>query len=396
MRLCLTGGWFSSDNVGDHAILTGLSDAMGRHPDAELSVITAGPDKVRERFGLDAYAPKRTPLGLLRNLMRSDALVYTGGTPLYDAAPHMTYYASLAVLAHARGIPVAVFGISLRSLDSGICRWMARRIARRASILGGREARTVERLEALAPGTGTACLVPDAAFGMTPSPPSTARTLLADAGVDPDARRVAICMRDFRSERKFQAHHYSSAFDGPARERYADVMRRIAEHLVRRHDADVVFCPMHTVAPDDDRRIMREVREAIADESVRNRCTLLESQLGPREMQAILGSMYATIGVRFHSTVLSAAMGVPCLAVGYAPKNRAIMEQLGLGEYVFDLSDLRFEPVVERLDDLLANRSGIADTLRTECGELRHRFHAACDRLAALASDHSRRSRKRA
>ncbi len=103
-HVCLTGGWFSSDNVGDQAILLGITDSFSAHFQPRYSVITAAPQKVRSQHGLPAFAPKKTPLKLVKNLLSADALVFTGGTPFYDAKPHMSYYAALAKLAHARGI----------------------------------------------------------------------------------------------------------------------------------------------------------------------------------------------------------------------------------------------------------------------------------------------------
>jgi len=95
-------------------MLLGIQDAFTALGATRFSVFTANPVKVSAQYGLPAFAPLRTPVQLLRNLIGADALVFTGGTPFYDAWPHMSYFVALALVARARGIPILVLGISLR------------------------------------------------------------------------------------------------------------------------------------------------------------------------------------------------------------------------------------------------------------------------------------------
>jgi polysaccharide pyruvyl transferase WcaK-like protein len=330
---------------------------------ARFSVITANPAKVRERYGFDAYAPKQTPLKLMRNLLSSDVLVFTGGTPFYEAKPHMTYYAGLARAAHAHGIPILVFGISMRKLTSRYCRFMMRQIAHRAAVLGAREARSLQLFSTMVGTRNTAALVPDAATQMVPSSPARAAELLRRIGIDPTAKTVAICLRDFRANAAFQKHHYSRHFDAPTLKRYHQSIRDLAVHLVRNHDANVLFCPMHTNPPDDDRAVMRLVAESITDPGIRKRCIVMTQQQHPRDMKAILGSMYAAVGVRFHSLVLATSMNVPSLGVAYALKNNAILRQMGQGEFVQDLTTTNSETIIDLFDRLAERHADLTEVL---------------------------------
>ena len=392
-HVCLTGGWFSSDNVGDQAILVGITDAFAEQLPARFSVITAAPDKVTADHGLPAFAPKKAPFQLVRNLLSADALVFTGGTPFYDAKPHLSYYATLARIARARGIPVIAFGVSLRSIKSRYCRALMGSIARSADFLGAREEKTLQALQRFTDDEHKVEMVPDAAIQMRPSDPNRAATLLSEAGVDPSARNAAICLRDFRSDPRFQLHHYSRRYEPATLERYHTAIRKAAEHCVRRHDSHVVFCPMHTAGQDDDRRVAAEIRAAIRDEGVRRCVTVLKRQHTPRDMKAILGSMHINIGVRFHSLVLATSMLVPSVAIAYAQKSLALMNYIQQGEYASDIAEIDADQLCGRIDDLIAHHGATADQLRRRYAEINAAYSSQVARVGELIARRSGKSK---
>jgi polysaccharide pyruvyl transferase WcaK-like protein len=387
-HFCLTGGWFSSDNIGDHAILSGLVDALrGRFDDPLISVITADPEKVERLYALPSFAPRKTPIALLRNLSSADALLFTGGTPFYDDSMHMGYYWTLAKWARLRGVPVAVFGISLRTFTKAFTRNRLTGIAGSAVILGGREQRTIDRFQDLVGADDPRpVFVPDAATQMRPADEQEARRLIERTGADPDRPTIAICMRDFTAGEDFQTHHYSRSYTPDQLNRYVEAVRALVRSAVVDHDHDVLLCPMHTNPPDDDRRIHRVVTEGIEDAAIRDRTFSVDEQHGPRQMKAVLGTMRACVGVRFHSLVLATSMGVPTMTVAYAHKNHSIMDQMGLGDYTIDLADVDSRTTVAMLGDLMNHRVSIGRSLLERNDEIHARYDAALQELAdALA-----------
>jgi polysaccharide pyruvyl transferase WcaK-like protein len=357
------------------------SEPLGR---PQFTVLTSGAEAIEARYRVEALAPRSAPLRVLRALKDADLLVFTGGTPFYESLSHMLYFAVLAGIARAFGVPVVAFGISLRGFRSAPCRMLMRRIAMWSSLLGGREELTVRNLRQYADRPDKSVYVPDTAILMLPAAESEARRILAAAGCDLARPTVAISMRDFRSDRRFQKHHYSRSLSDDTLRRYRETFREIAECAVRDFDFDVVFLPMHTHAPDDDRRIMREVVEGIEDEESRSRCSVVMEQCGPREMKAILALMHATIGVRFHSLVLSASVGTPAFAFCYALKNREIMRGLGFEQFAIDLEKIGTEPVIRRLREFFEQRDQIAEQLRVQSRDQREILDRGVQRLRDL------------
>ncbi len=152
--------------------------------------------------------------------------------------------------------------------------------------------------------------------------------------------------------------------------KYRAALARLARHAAAL-GLQVAFFPMNTQAPDDDRLVAQQVLAEIGDAAAAaERIRVVRTQFGPREMKGIMGRLTAVVGVRFHSLVLSSSMGTPVIAVGYAEKNRSIMEHVGLGDYHTDIESVSFEFLKERLARALDERPAIAARLASRRREL--------------------------
>ena len=366
LRICLTGGWFSSDNVGDNAILTGIQDSFP--PESHFTAFSSSPSHVQAKHGIAAVAPKKNPLDLYASLRGADALLFTGGTPFYDELPHMAYFAGLTAAARVHRVPVIVFGIALRTLSSGPCRGLARFICNSACYAAAREERSRRLMGELVGQQEKVRLLPDPAIRMTPIDIQQAESELAALGLPQGRRRAAVCLRDFTAPASFRAAHYSKTYDTSDIVQMIQAVADMCVKAVAQHEAEIVFFPMNTKAPDDDREPARQVGMAVKDLEVRQHLHIAEKQYGPREMKGLLGRMDAVLGVRFHSLVLSSSMGVPAYAIDYAPKTSAIMEFFGRGQYVQPLSAFEGRNLIETFNGILADpsvhREGLARRLR--------------------------------
>lgn len=355
LRLCLCGGWFESRNVGDNAILAGIADSIQARQKSDLTVFTSNPDRVARAHGLSAVAIWRNPLAVVRALSRADALVFTGGTPFYDKVGHMVHFCGLALASRLRGVPILILGISCRTLNNPLCRKLARSICRRAVYLSARDDQSLLRLDALTGSPGRTRFCPDPAVRMKPASGAWARKELRFLRLEGRGLRVAVCLRDLGASAKFRTSHYDPSYSRQDLDRFHRAVSGLCTHLVLGHRARVVFLPMHTDQPDDDRVPARECAALIRKAAVRSGVRLAEKQYGPREMKALLGTMDLVVGVRFHSLLLSACMGVPNYALSYAPKTSALMEVLDRGAYAQPIKRLDTARLYRQVDVLLAS-----------------------------------------
>ncbi len=384
IRFCLTGGWFDSPNVGDNALLLGIVESLGKAVPSEFTVLTPDTARVQSLHGLSALAPRRHPFKLIRLLYSVDALVFTGGSPFFDHTVHMLYCAALAAVARLCGTKVIIWGIWLRPLSNRYCRVLVRFICRRADYLSGRDPETVHGLSELVSGEVPVEFLPDVATQMTPLSSDEARGLLAVEGVGPNEKAVAICMRDFQAGREFGVHHYDRQFSPSDVERYQDAMAQLVRTLLERTDYRILFFPMHTVAPDDDRVPAMNVVERLGAVAGRTRVSVVTRQYQPREMKGMLGLMDLVVGTRFHSLLLASAMGTPIVSISHASKSESIMDLIGLRRHMIRISDVTGAWLSHHALEVLSQHDAIQSALREQYASFTAMYETQLSRLIML------------
>ena len=315
-------GYQGFGNLGDEAILTGIEAILA---DSGVSVgwVVCGPQPASVAAFPKARripAPRLLPSArAIRAIARSDGLLLSGGGLIHDHWPTIVArYLLWIVLARALGRRVVWLGVGVGPLRRRSQRWLARlalglstaalvRDAESASLLGG--------------GGEKVTVVPDAAI-FNPSP----------SGVVQDRRRVGVIVRGPIS---------TSRADPAALAR--DVVALVAG--LRRHDRDPE--PLTLAGTADD----AFTRQLVAEAQIQS-IPLEVVPLGPTPQDALrrLAGCSATVSIRLHGLVLSAAAGVPCVPVAYDAKVRSAADALGLAEAVIGLEELDPETVLERLD----------------------------------------------
>ncbi len=386
IRMCLTGGWFDSPNVGDNALLLGIVESIAQAAPAAFTVLTPDPARVQTLHGLPAIAPRRHPLKLLRLLWSVDALMFTGGSPFFDHVVQMLYCAALTAIARLSGAKVIVWGIWLRPLRNRLCRLLVRFVCRQAAYLSGRDYETVRDLSELMEGTRAVAFVPDPATRLTPASGEEARALLAEQGIAPDQKAIAICLRDFRAGQQFGMHHYDRQFSPREVENYLNATAQMVMTLLEKTDYTVLFLPMHTVRPDDDRIPPEMVAARLGTAADPKRVKVVTRQFQPREMKALLGLMDLVVGMRFHSLLLASSMGTPVVSLSYASKNESIMDLIGQREHMIRVQDVSGEWLSRHVLEVLSQRDLIKVKITTRYAEFATIYDAELTRLLGLFS----------
>lgn len=71
--------------------------------------------------------------------------------------------------------------------------------------------------------------------------------------------------------------------------------------------------------------------------------------------QYIIGKLYAVVGMRYHSNIFAAKMGIPFIAISYEEKMSGFMEMENLQNYLIRLESMSYDGVIEKWDDLKSN-----------------------------------------
>jgi polysaccharide pyruvyl transferase WcaK-like protein len=70
------------------------------------------------------------------------------------------------------------------------------------------------------------------------------------------------------------------------------------------------------------------------------------------ELSAAMGGAQAIVATRFHNVVCALKLSKPTISLGYAAKNVALMEEAGLGAYCQAADSIDFDVLVKQLEDL--------------------------------------------
>lgn len=368
--ICMVGTRLSSNNVGDNAILLGIQDSVQEIRNVTFKVITSNPERVRTIYKLDAFAPKKEPLEIIKALIKSDALFFTGGTPFWENNFQMGYKTFIACLMSFFRKPTIVYAISLREITSPCSKFFLKLIADKSAFIGAREHETLKEFISIVKDRKKVSLFPDPATQLIPIGKDESQKLLKEEGTELNRKMIGICLRNFKVEEKLQKHFYSTKFNDETLRRFLTTLKETIEFLVKEKDCSIICFPMNVDKPDDDRQAALALLDAIKDQEVKGRIKVIMRQYNPREIKGMLGEMFLVIGVRFHSLVLSSSMYTPLISIGYAQKNKAFMEYIGQSEFSTAIQEVSIGYLKEKLNEIFLKREKIVNKLKYRYKEI--------------------------
>jgi polysaccharide pyruvyl transferase WcaK-like protein len=105
--------------------------------------------------------------------------------------------------------------------------------------------------------------------------------------------------------------------------------------------------------------------------------------VSPEMLRGLLGRMDLVVGLRLHSLILSAAMGVPVVGLNYDPKIEGFMEYAGMEDYVSDATETE-KMLVRRIDEGLNSSETLKRRLLDSCENMRKRVMDEARYIAEL------------
>ena len=315
MRFVVFGGWFGSGNLGDDAILIGLRSVMERtFSDAEFVALSTDPSYTRRVCGVGA---KRlmSARGLFRRgddslsaylqaFMDADACVVSGGTPIYDYG-HLSRGFHFG-LPRITKTPLVCFGVGVKSIKSVVGASSIRTLLRGAQLVSTRDVPSRDELVRLGVG-GRIAVTGDSGLFLEPAECEDALRLLTESGVDISRPMTAICPRFLSTQHR---RHYHDPLSPVEVSRIRRGVAGVADHLLSL-GFEVVFLPFHRGPVDDDREEIRAIVSLMHGSAPK----IIEGDLLPGEALSVLGCMKLVFGLRLHSLIFAASLGVPVVGV---------------------------------------------------------------------------------
>lgn len=358
----LISGYYGFDNIGDESILRTLVSSLREHiPDCSLTVLSHDPAATREKYGVDAVE-RMSPLAILRAVRRCDMLISGGGSLLQDVTSSRSIHYYLAIIRCAQLFRKKVFIYSqgIGPIDRARNRRAAARALRRADGIVVRDKRSAALLEEIGIPRERVVITADPVIRMKKPDKTVGADILRRAGAPLDGRlTVGWAIREKDVNSAFVAE-----------------LRRSIEWLAARYGAQSVLIPFHY---EEDGEVCRRLAAGLPDGTA----VCLNEKYLSEDMLSIIGNMDLLVGVRLHSLIYAAIMGVPLIGISYDLKCTAFLNSVGLDKLCSreKYSAALFEAEAERV---LAHGAEQVKTVEEHMGELVRKLDTNEEMICAI------------
>jgi colanic acid/amylovoran biosynthesis protein len=137
--------------------------------------------------------------------------------------------------------------------------------------------------------------------------------------------------------------------------------QRIAEccrAALQRYDMDIVFMTSHPEVPGSmfvEVDVPLRIREMLPAQ-LQSRAHMVTEFVHPQEFAWIMGQCDLVISSRLHGAILSLAGGAPVLALGYEPKTKGFLEQIGLEDWMLPMEEFQTQELLGKVCWMMDHR----------------------------------------
>lgn len=369
-------------NAGDEAIFAAQVKDLSSIPGVKTGVMSADPDRTRERFGAEPFDVSDGRLKAMRQGVRWADIVIVGGGELAQDRSSLLYtpYNLMPLrLAKSCGKPAFAWSVGIGQGEE-LARWTPGQLAKWLGYCKGvtvRDRPSHELLLKLELDPARVLLSSDSTFSLADEFPPDQPT---DAVLGVAIRNVSNRQgRLLPLEIRRKLGLYRDPDVTPLRRKWAALLDR---HLEERGGAVHLF-PFHTgsLSNSDD----TECEAVMAMMKHHDRAEVV-SPMRIRKFMERIGRCRVFLTVPLHGAILSVVTGTVPVSVPYASKGFRFMDEAGIGRLavshsdvdwdarVFDLIGECWSPEGPLHDDVLAVRTRLVDA----CALNRQHFIDTC------------------
>lgn len=304
-------GSYGGLNLGDEAILESIVAQLRQSLDARITVFSRNPDDTRKRHQPDQVVAVREAsrdeiLPVIKSL---DLLIFGGGGILFDA--EVKVFLREVQLAHEAGVPVIVYAVSAGPLKDSLHHPLVRDCLNRAAVVAVRDRAARQLLEEIGVRRKIE-VTADPAFLLKPEPfPEEA---LVKEGIDGKRTLIGMSVR----EAGLAAPDLDEG-------KYHMMLANVADFMIERFEADVIFVPMERARQD-----MQHSHAVVAQMFCPQRAHVLKGDYRPGQIAGLMKNFEFAVGMRLHFLIFAAIQNVPFVALPYAAKVHGLLEAFGI------------------------------------------------------------------
>lgn len=309
---------------------------------------------------------------MVKAIKKCDILLTGGGTILYDESTpfFVPFWFVKIFIAKLFRKPTAFYGIGVGPLNRKFSRFLMNSIGKRMNFISLRGVESQKWMQKFKVPAEKVYLTADPAVTIYSASDNDINEYLEKENVhlDPKKDLVVIVLREWfmRKNRGLeQAENGVSVIT--SYDDYIEQMAEFGKYVVESDNSNIIFMPMGTLPPCDDRIVLNAVYERMCDKHVDvSNVFCLSDITDSRIMTGIMGWAKGVITGRFHGLVYATTQYVPAIGIAYTEKYYDYYNYIGLSDYVIGMNDLSTEVLIEKYEAMLANTKEIKAVLEVE------------------------------
>lgn len=309
---------------------------------------------------------------MIKEIRKCDILITGGGTILYDESTpfFVPFWFVKIFIAQFFRKATAFYGIGVGPLNRKFSHFLMNTVGKRMNFISLRGVESQKWMTKFKVPSEKVYLTADPAVTIYSAEEDAINQYLVDEKVNLDSSKelVVIVLREWfmRKNRGLE-----QAQDGTAiiksYDDYIDQMAEFGKYIVEKDNSNIIFMPMGTLPPCDDRVVMTAVYERMKQKGIDvTNVNCLSDITDSRIMAGIMGRAKGVITGRFHGLVYATTQYVPAIGVAYTEKYYDYYNYIGLSEYVIGMNDLSAKNLIVKYENMLKNKNVIIDQLQVE------------------------------
>jgi polysaccharide pyruvyl transferase CsaB len=317
----LLAGYYGFGNLGDEAILEMVLKQLFQITDRKnITVLSGNKEETSRKYNVNTI-DRYNIFSILKKLMKSDALVFGGGSLLQDVTSKRSiyYYLFLIKLAHLMNNKVVMLSQGIGPILNKRSRKFTAETLNKVEFITVRDKQSKEFLEQIG--------VLENKIHLSADPVINFR---ADENLsfnNTDRKKVCFSLRNWKD---------------------TDVSEKISivVEMLNKQNIECYFVPFYY---NEDLELIREIEKNIGDNAV-----FYMERLSTNEAYDIIKEMDLLVGVRLHALIFAAAVNVPFVAISYDHKVDHFVESVSMN-VVCNINDIDvnilYDEIIKKLEN---------------------------------------------
>lgn len=348
MHKIVISGYYGFNNIGDESILRAVVDNLREKlGDIEITVLSQKPHLTSEKFNVKSVY--RMNIKQVINAIKSaDILISGGGSLLQDSTSKksIAYYLGIIWIALILRKKVFIYSQGIGPIESKLNRVLVTKTLNRLRYIVVRDEQSKELLCDIGVQASNIHVTADPVIRVKKAELDIGEAILKKEGFvnEPNKITVGFALRGLKLKGNFISE-----------------ICKAAEQIIKQYNAQVVFIPFHH---SEDLQAIEEIELKLG-----KKATYIKNKYLTEEMLSIIGNMDILVGVRLHSLIHAAIMGVPMIAISYDPKVNSFMHTLGM-KALCSIYDFQSEFLLEEFEHIINKKAYLDEKIKEHIKEL--------------------------